>query len=67
MLSENNSENLMPAVNQNQQPIGIPQSEEEFTQSQEKALLERCNRLLKGFKERYQQEDDDSMDIIHKP
>ena len=64
MFPRNNTEKSEPAI-ASSQSFARGASDEELSESQEKELLEKCDRLLKEFKERSKNEDD-SMDILQK-
>lgn len=67
MLPEkDNTEQSNPAISEDNQQINPPASAPELPPEKEKELIEKAERLLKEFNERHKDEDD-SMDIIHKP
>jgi hypothetical protein len=67
MLPEkDNTAQSNPAITEDNQPLTTPESAPELPPDREKEVIEKAERLLKEFNERHQDEDD-SMDIIHKP
>ena len=64
MFPENNTQKSEPAIASSQSFARLA-SDEELSESQERELLEKCDRLLKQFKEQSKNEDD-SMDILQK-